>query len=342
MQLLLGLLLASLFFFMMSPFLVPILLGAMIALLCYPTYTRLNTKLPPTLSAAVVTAAVTTGVLVPVGFMLVKGSHQVLVTLKGLKLPAAGSGDEVLAHPAVRKLIASVSRFAPIDREWLQDQAISLFEAVISVVSTWVGTFLAGMPSLVLIFFIMTISFYFFLLDGDRFLRFLSTLSPMGKAKSSELYKAFESSCRGVVLGLFASAVIQGLLILIFFALTRVPNAVLFGSIGIFMGMVPVVGTAPVTLGGIVYLFFGGHPLGALVLILGALGIATIDNVVRSWILKGASEMHPLLALISALGATAWMGPPGIFLGPIIAAVFLSFLNILSREMRETQKVTGT
>jgi len=342
MQLLLGLLLAGLFFFMMSPFLVPILLGAMIALLCYPTFTRLNRKLPPSLSAAVVTGTVTTGVIVPVVFMLVKGSHQVLVGLKGLKLPAAGSGDAVLAHPAVRKLIAAVSRFAPIDRAWLQDQAIALFESIVSVVSTWVGTFLASMPNLVLIFFIMIISFYFFLLDGNRFLNFLSTLSPLGKGKSSELYNAFESSCRGVVLGLFASAVIQGVLILLFFALTRVPNAVLFGSIGIFMGMVPVVGTAPVTLGGIVYLFLAGERLGAIVLILGAVGIATIDNVVRSWILKGASEMHPLLALISALGATAWMGPPGIFLGPIIAAVFLSFLNILSREMRENQKSTGS
>lgn len=340
MQLLLGLGLTFLFFFMMSPFLIPILLGAMIALLCYPTFLRVARRLPPWAAASAVTLAVTAGVIVPVVFMLVKGSHQISTSLKKMKLPNT-SGDELLAHPEVRKIISTISRWVPFDREWLHNQAIDLAESIITHISSWVGAFLAGMPSLVLIFFIMIVSFYFFLLDGARFLNFLSTLSPLGREKSSQLFHAFESSCRGVVFGLFASAGIQGLLILIFFALTRVPNAILFGTLGIFMGMVPVVGTAPVTFGGIAYLFFTGQTLGAIILILGAVGIATIDNVVRSWILKGASEMHPLLALVSALGATVWMGPPGIFLGPIIAAVFLSFLNILSSELSD-KTVTGS
>ncbi len=337
MQLLLGLILASLFCFMMMPFFIPILLGAMIALLSYPTFNRLNKKLPPTASAGIVTVGVTSGVIVPIVFLLIKGSHQISAALKKMKIPTT-SGDEILAHPVVRKAIVSVSRFAPLDREWLQGQLGDLFESVISHVSTWVGVFLAGMPGLVLNFFIMIVSFYFFLVDGSRFLKFLSTLSPMGRQKSTQLFNAFQNSCRGVVLGLFASAAIQGLLILFFFALARVPNAILFGTLGVFMGMVPVVGTAPVTLGGIAYLFFTGEKLGAFVLVLGAMGIATIDNVVRSWILKGASEMHPLLALISALGATVWMGPPGIFLGPIIAAVFLSFLNILTSELGDSKR----
>ncbi len=341
MQLLLGLMLSFLFFFMMAPFLIPILLGAMIALLCYPTFKRLNHKLPPPVSAGVVTAGVTTGVLVPVVFMLVKGSYQVLNALKKAKFPTAEEHSGVLAYPTVRSVIAWISRFSPMDREWLQGQLLDLIQSVVSHISAWVGNFLASMPNLILVFFIMTISFYFFLLDGSRFLKFLSTLSPLGEQRSGQLYHAFENSCRGVVMGLFSSAAIQGVLILLFFSITGVPNAILFGTIGIFMGMVPVVGTAPVTLGGILYLFSLGHQWGAIVLIVGAVVIAAIDNIVRSWILKGASEMHPLLALISALGATAWLGPPGIFLGPIIAAVFLSFLSILSVELNDGQKLTG-
>jgi predicted PurR-regulated permease PerM len=54
--------------------------------------------------------------------------------------------------------------------------------------------------------------------------------------------------------------------------------------------------------------------------------------------MKGQAEMHPLLALVSALGAVSWMGATGIFLGPIIAAVFVTFLKIVSRELASTPR----
>jgi predicted PurR-regulated permease PerM len=66
----------------------------------------------------------------------------------------------------------------------------------------------------------------------------------------------------------------------------------------------------------------------------GGVLVATSDNVVRPWILKGHSEMHPLLALVSVFGAVNLVGATGIFLGPVIAAVFVSFLKMLALEIR--------
>ncbi len=55
---------------------------------------------------------------------------------------------------------------------------------------------------------------------------------------------------------------------------------------------------------------------------------ASIDNVVRPWILKGRNEMHPFVALLSIIGGIETFGVPGVFLGPIIAALLITLLQI--------------
>lgn len=70
------------------------------------------------------------------------------------------------------------------------------------------------------------------------------------------------------------------------------------------------------------------------VMLAGGLTISTSDNIVRPLVMKEHSEMHPLLALVSVFGAVNLFGATGIFLGPVIAAVFVSFLRIVSLEIR--------
>jgi predicted PurR-regulated permease PerM len=94
------------------------------------------------------------------------------------------------------------------------------------------------------------------------------------------------------------------------------------------MAFVPVVGTVPVSAGASLYLFFNGHIGWGIVMSVGAILATISDNIVRPWVLKGASQLHPMLALISAFGAIQLLGPTGIFLGPVIAAVFVAFLKI--------------
>jgi len=179
------------------------------------------------------------------------------------------------------------------------------------------------------------LSFFFFNLDGHKFLNFLAKLSPIPVTRAEWLYRAFERSCRGVVLGLLLSSLVQAILVCIFFLITGMPHVVLFSVAAFLMGMVPIVGTLPITLGAIIYLFIQHQNAMAVVMIVRAVIIGTADNVVRPWILKGHSEMHPLLALVSTFGAIHLFGATGLFLGPIIAAVFVAFLRLIANELDE-------
>jgi predicted PurR-regulated permease PerM len=274
-------------------------------------------------------------------FVLYRGVYRLLGLVSQIKIPQQGEGgiDSLLQQPWFQRLVRTASRVLPIDRDWVREQSVQLLQQILEVSSKLFASALAGMPKLLVGYFVVTLSFYFFLVDGARFLRFLSNLSPLPHARSMEIYEAFEKSCRGVVIGLFASSLVQAVLMSLFFLFTGLPNVFLMGIVTVVMGMVPVVGSAPIWIGATIYLFLKYDLIYGIIMLVGGILIATSDNVVRPWVMKGHSEIHPLLALVSVFGAVNLMGPTGIFLGPVIAAVFVSFLKILALEIRRENAV---
>ncbi len=328
--------LICLFFYMMAPFLVPIFLGAVLAIICYPVYSHLRNRMPHSLSALIVTLATVIGVLLPLALVSYSAAHQILQLISRLKVPSTGGSKvtDLLNHPLLLKALHSIDRWVPVDKAWIQNQALSILQTALEKVSTFFASFLAGMPALLLGLAITVISFYFLLVDGDGFLRFLGNLSFMKQEKAEQLYHSFESSCRGVVVGLFASAGAQGLLAMFFYAVTGIPNPLLLGTITAILAIVPLVGSTPITVGALIYLFATGKIAMGVVMTIGAIAIGVSDNIIRSMVMKGSSQMHPLLALVSVFGAVHLLGATGIFLGPIIAAVFVAFLKMTSTELQ--------
>ncbi len=333
-QILLGLTLTYLFFYMMAPFLVALFLGAVLAIICYPVYTKLGKWIPGPLAALALTLGTTVGFLVPIVFLLYNGIHRLLSVMGKLRLPTEGTLEHLLNQPTVSRILNLLTRFSPVDKDWLRNQSFEVLQNVLEK-SAQIGTsFLGSMPSLMLGFIVVILSIFFFMVDGANFLRFLSSLSPLGSDRTAQLYNSFEKSCRGVVLGLFLSSLLQGFLAGVFFIVTGLPSPVLAATATFIMGMVPVVGSAPIWVGAVLYLFFSNEVLMATIMLIGGLLITSTDNVVRTLVMKGQSAMHPLLGLVSVFGAVNLFGPMGIFLGPIIAAVFISFLKIITLEIQ--------
>jgi predicted PurR-regulated permease PerM len=320
---------------MMAPFVVAIFLGAIIAILCYPLFNKALKHMPRAIAALSVTIGVTLLVLVPFVLTLYSGTYRTLNYVSKYRILKDSQGiEQIIESPVAKKWIAKVPKFIPLDRDWVYEQSLEFLQIVLEKVSSGIGRFISGMPGVVMAFFVVILSTYFFLLDGARFLQFLSSISPLGLQRSVELYMTFETSCRGVVLGLFASAVAQAVLMTFLFLITQLPNAFLVGAATVVAGMIPLVGSAPIWIGATLYLAANGSWGYFTVMLIGGMTVATIDNIIRPLIMKDHAQMHPMLALISVLGAVNLMGPTGIFLGPIIAAVFVSFLKILSLELR--------
>lgn len=333
-QIALGLTLSFLFFYMMSPFLIAIFLGAVIAMVCFPMHAKLRKRMPAALAALIVTIALSLGLFFPIFAILYSVSFKILSIASRFQFSEVNASiSSLLRTIHLDQLMAFVGRFLPLDDAWIVEQSGALFEKVVARLSQFVGATLAGAPTVLLGITVTIVTLYFLLLDGGRFIRFLWGLSPLERGRAKVLFGTFETSCRGVVLGIFLSGVAQGFLIFLLFLICGLPNALLMGSITIILGMVPLIGSSPIWIGATVYLFVQAHPFLAIAMLCGGVAVSAVDNIVRSMVMSEQSELHPLLALVSVFGAVNLFGAAGILLGPIIAAVFVAFLKILSMEM---------
>ena len=57
-----------------------------------------------------------------------------------------------------------------------------------------------------------------------------------------------------------------------------------------------------------------------------------MDNLVKPLFLRGSSDIHPLLIFLAVFGGMAWMHLPGILIGPVLVAFFLSLYTIYCED----------
>jgi predicted PurR-regulated permease PerM len=123
------------------------------------------------------------------------------------------------------------------------------------------------------------------------------------------------------------------------FYLVGVPNAALWGTIMAIFAPVPYIGTAiiwgPV---GIYNLINGEVFSGLFVLIWGVAVVATIDNIVKPYLIGRSTAINPLAILLTLLGGILLFGPSGLIYGPFLLTLLFGVLHIYELEYEEVLK----
>jgi predicted PurR-regulated permease PerM len=82
-----------------------------------------------------------------------------------------------------------------------------------------------------------------------------------------------------------------------------------------------------------VYLFITGEVKSGLTLVIyGVLVIGLADNILRPLLVGRDTKLPDWLVLLSTLGGLTMFGINGFVIGPLIAAVFIVFWQIFSRD----------
>jgi predicted PurR-regulated permease PerM len=131
------------------------------------------------------------------------------------------------------------------------------------------------------------------------------------------------------------SALAQGVLTTAAFWALDMPSLVLLFLATTFMAFIPFLGPATVWVPVAIYLgaVEGRLTAAAMLVVFGLTVVATIDNLVRMFVLQGNSQLHPLLALLSVLGGLQVFGPIGILVGPMTVVFLQTLLEILNHEL---------
>jgi predicted PurR-regulated permease PerM len=247
------------------------------------------------------------------------------------------SSQAPFANPIVSELWERVTRYLGVEGKtvkgalsWAADRVVRYLLDHYSVILGGIGVFLVN-------FFTMIFSMFFFFRDGDRLLEELRRLVPLAPEYQDRLVRKLREVIYATFFGVLATGACQGIAAGVVFFLLGISNPVLWGTTTAVVSVVPVIGTAVVWVPMSVYLILTGSVgKGVLLLVLGSGVIAVVDNVVRPLIIEGKSEgMHLLLVFFGLAGGLALFGPPGLILGPLVAALLVVFLDIFRSEFKE-------
>jgi predicted PurR-regulated permease PerM len=317
-------------FRILAPFLAPLVLGAIFAVVLQPLYHRLTAffKGRATLASFATVGITFIVLLVPLslaGVQLVREAQDLYGAY------SEGEGRFLLgsiiekAAPVLEGIVPG----APALLENLSEEVDAYARSALNWIIQNLGAAFSGAAVLILELLIFFVTLYYLLRDGKALKDRLIALSPLADTDDEAVAGQLEIAVNSVLKGMLFVALIQGTLAGIGFAIFGVPNAVLFGLITAVAALVPVVGTALVLAPAVIYLVLTGDIASAIGLaIWGAVAVGLVDNFVGPRLMSSGMRLHPLLVLLSVLGGLSLFGPIGIFLGPLTLSFLMALLSL--------------
>jgi predicted PurR-regulated permease PerM len=315
-----------LFFAVMSPYILPIFLAGVFTILFSPLHLRSQrwVKGNDTLAALGTVMVVLCLILIPLillGFLM---SQEVVSIYNAL---SQRSGDFAFLDRATRAIEQDIQNIIPSFE--LHSSVYNYLEVLLRWVGENLNSFLSSALSFISQLLLVLIAMFFFYRYGEKFHDFVVKWIPLSDSYDESIITKLELAVASVVKGSLSTAILQGSLLGLGFALFGVPNPVLWGVVATVTSLIPVVGTGVVLLPAVAFLFIGGDLFATFGLLLwGIFLVGLIDNVTRPLFMRRGIDIHPFLIFLSVLGGLAYFGPIGFLAGPIILAFFFALLDI--------------
>jgi len=208
----------------------------------------------------------------------------------------------------------------------------SFFSNIVVPFSTSVVMFFVDLT------FFMLILIYLFP-DKKTFFNVLVEVIPLDSDLSERFINRFVAVTQKMVISVFLAAMTQGILGGIMFYILGIPIAGFWTVVMTFAALLPL-GSGLVWVPVGLFLILTGNIVDGIILLLwGMIVISSADNVVRGWLLKGGKTQIPeIITFISALGGIVAFGFFGFIYGPVIAAGFLTALDLYREYRRDAEK----
>jgi predicted PurR-regulated permease PerM len=317
----------------LRPFLAPMAWAAVVAYMTWGLYRRVSAQTGrPAITAALFALLVLLIFGLPAVWLLVLVAEQATRLAEagqawiasGAKLP-----EWLVGLPYVGQHIADLYSGALIDLSRVEPVLGQLGRFLSGLLLTAIGGALGNTVD----FLFTVITLYVFYLDGERIVaQSRRILAHMFPDRPPQFLDEIGSMVRAVVIGVVGTAIVQGAVAGIGFALFGVPYAAALGALTIIASFLPM-GVVVLWGPACIWLFaIGRTGAGIGLLLYSALVVSSIDNVARPILIKrsGSVEVPFLIVLFGALGGISVFGLLGLLLGPVILSVAFALLNEIS------------
>jgi predicted PurR-regulated permease PerM len=327
------LLLGYLLYQILLPFFAPIAWALFIAFLIQPVHAWLMRKLGAraSLSSALLTAATLLILVGPLTALGAAFAAQVADLLKYAQELAAehrpSEPSDLATLPVIGSVVVWLQESVGISLAQIQSWAVEGARTVLRSLASLGRQAVLGALGTVVGFVMMMFILFFAIRDATSTFATLRALIPMSAAERARLFDHLASVTRAMVYGTGVTALTQGALVAIGFAIVGLPSPIVFGVLAALLALVPLAGTPVVWVPAVVVLALQGRWYAAIFLLVWGGLVATIDNVLRPILVSGRAQVGTLTVFIGVLGGVSAFGPIGVILGPLVLALVIALVR---------------
>lgn len=316
--------------FVLIPFMPAMLFAAVVCVFSWPLYQYIWNRLGrrDTLAAATMTLLLLIAVIMPMAYLAVNLTDSLTVMLdeaqSALRSMQPVAPAWLKSLPIIGEQLAQSWERAVVSHEELMRLLDQYSEPIRAFLLKAVQLIMGGFLQLILVVFVA----FFFYRDGTRLADvIIAVVHRLAGELGPEMLTLSCSTVKGVMLGVFGTAVAQASVALFGFWLSGAPMPLLLALATFFLSVIPV-GPPLIWGGASLWLFnHGSHGWAIFLVIYGVLVVSTVDNIIKPILISHSSRLPLLLVVLGVLGGVLMFGFIGIFLGPTLLAVGLTLVT---------------
>jgi predicted PurR-regulated permease PerM len=321
--------LSYLAYLVLVPFFSPLTWAAVFAIVFYPVYTVIlryaRRPIPAALTSVALVLVIILGPLSYLSYLLV-GELQDLsnagITMEGMR--------STYRNSFINDVVKRVLPIFRLDEQQAMTYLANWLSNLSKQLLRWAPAGLGNVVSGFVNFFIMAFILFFFFKDGSTYVSKILEYLPFSERNKERLSGQVRDVIASTIYGGVVVALVQGIVGTIGYVVVGMPSPVLWGLATAITSFLPFVGSHVVWVPMCLYLLVTGHIVKVIILAaFGVFGIGLVDNVVRPLFIRGRARMGFLLTFLAVLGDIEAFGLIGIIVGPLIIAVYMSFIAIL-------------
>ncbi|HTY92567.1 MAG TPA: AI-2E family transporter [Steroidobacteraceae bacterium] len=309
--------------------------ATVLAFLLFPVQVRLARALKHRrdLAAGLITVLTPFVIIAPLTILALVFARQVGTLIDSLKqgsLSVPGLSGDVVTYPIIGPLARLAEQVLPNGAQQVQDWATQTAHAVLQAGASLSGAFVVGVAGTLVEFVLTLFLLFFLLLDGHSIVRHLARLIPVSSERRDALINKLIAVMRAVVYGTTMTALLQGTLIGIGFAIIGLPSPVVFGALAAAAAFIPAVGSAVIMVPAILYLVLVGRWEAAMFLLVWYAMLALGEQLLKPLLTSRHAKVSAMAVFVGAIGGVAAFGFIGFVVGPVLISLVVEIVRVAS------------
>ena len=313
---------AVLCFQILSPFLLPIVWGVIIAVSIYPIQQWFERRLKGKrgLAATAVSVLMLLVILVPVFLLagtLISGLKDAADAFREGNVHIPLPPPEVETWPLIGKQLAGVWTLASTNIE----AAAVEFAPALKTAGMWLLSLAANVGVAVLMVFASVIIAGVLLAYADQGSRAVQALATrLAGDQGKAFVRTAELTVRSVARGILGVAFIQAALAGVGLLVAGIPAAGLWAFFCLMFSIIQI-GSLPVLLPAVIYMFATAETFPAILFAVWSLFVTVSDNILKPILLGRGADAPMLVVLLGAIGGFIAYGVAGLFVGAVVLSL---------------------